>query len=412
MLKLQHFTRRATSASPARAMAETSVTGKRSFQRERAIARHRVCALVTCGALLSASLPALAAPSQADRAETLFKEGRAAYMKGDFKTAYQRQHDAWQLKQSFDIAANLGQAELQLRLYRDAAEHFRYALDHFPPSQPADKKARLQATFDKARVKVAAVKLHVIPDGAAVNVDGAAVGHAPLSAPIFLDAGEHQIQVALDGFTTQTKTVTAKAGGNDKLEVALEKEAAAPAPAAATTAPPTASSAPPPASPPPADTHHHGIEPRTVAIIAGAGLTAVALGVGIGFAVDAGSADSNASDLRAQSVNNVGPNGCATNPSASVCVSLRDANDHASRSRTISTVGFIGAGVFGVATLGAVLLWPKRPGRCPERGRARHTCHYGGVRARCGLPVSRSVQRGGRRPARAFLSGTGGDGEW
>ena len=41
-------------------------------------------------------------------------------------------------------------------------------------------------------------------------------------------------------------------------------------------------------------------------------------------------------------------------------MSLRDANDHASRSRTISTVGFIGAGVFGVATLGAVLLWPKR----------------------------------------------------
>ena len=251
MLKLQHFTQQATSTSPARAMAETSITRKRSFQQERSIVRRRACAIVTCGALLSASLPALAAPSQADRAQALFKEGRAAYMKGDFKTAYQRQHDAWQLKQSFDIAANLGQAELQLHLYRDAAEHFRYALNHFPPSQPAEKKAQLQATFDKARAKVAAVELHVIPDGAAVSVDGAAVGHAPLSAPIFLDAGEHQIQVALDGFATQTKTVTAKPGGKDKLDIALEKQTAA-APAATTTAaPPATSSAPTPETLPP-----------------------------------------------------------------------------------------------------------------------------------------------------------------
>ena len=95
-----------------------------------------------------------------------------------------------------------------------------------------------------------------------------------------------EIQVALDGFATQTKTVTAKPGGKDKLDIALEKQTAA-APAATTTAaPPATSSAPAPETPPPADTHPHGIQPRTIAIIAGAGLTAVALGVGIGLATE------------------------------------------------------------------------------------------------------------------------------
>ncbi len=314
---------------------------------------------------LSFALPASAAPSQHERAEALFKQGRAAYMKGDFKTAYQRQHDAWRLEKSFDIAANLGQAELQLKLYRDAAEHFRYALDHFPPSGDKQKKQRLQQSFDKVRAKVGALTLHVQPDGARVSVDGTALA-PPLPSPLFLDAGQHELAVDAEGYTPQNKSVAAKAGGSDQLDVTLEK-AAAPAPA--TPAPPATSSAAPPASSPPtSDTGDHHVEPRTVAIITGAGLTAVALGVGIGFLVDAGSADSNASDLRSQAVKEVGTNGCAANPDASVCVALHDANDHASRSRTVSTVGFVGAGVFAVATVGAVLFWPRHAHHAEARG--------------------------------------------
>lgn len=321
----------------------------------------RACAVLTCAAIFSATCPAIAAPGQQQRAQALFEKGRAAYMKGDFKSAYHDQRSAWELMKTFDIAANLGQAELQLHLYRDAAQHFRYALDHFPASGNAHKKQRLKASFDKARAKVGALALHVQPDGAQVSLDGAAVP-APLPTPLFLEPGSHQIKAELDGYTPQTKSVTAKAGGSDKLDIALEKAAEpAPAPADSTAPPAASSSAPPPSAPPPsADTgEQHGVEPRTVAIIAGAGLTVVALGVGIGFLVDAGSADNNASDLRKQAVQQVGTNGCAANPDAAVCVSLRNANDHASRSRTISTVGFVGAGVLGIATLGAVLFWPK-----------------------------------------------------
>lgn len=332
----------------------------RSFPRS---PRH-VCAVLASVFALGSALPAYAAPNAHDRAQTLFKEGRQAYMKGDFKTAYQDQHRAWLLMKTFDIAANLGQAELQLKLYRDAAQHFRYALDHFPASGSDHKKQQLEAAFDKARGKVGALALHVQPDGATVSVDGATLD-APLPSPLFLEPGQHSLKVEADGYTPQTRSVTAKAGGSAELEVALDKSAA---PAASSSAPPAASSAAPPSPPPAHDTGaHHGVEPRTVAIIAGAGLTAVALGVGIGFLVDAGSSDSNASELRAQSVKEVGTNGCAANPDASVCVALRDANDHTKRSRTISTAGFVGAGVFAVATVGAVLLWPRHKDHAEAR---------------------------------------------
>ena len=277
-------------------------------------------------------------------------------MKGDFKTAYQDQHDAWHLMKTFDIAANLGQAELQRHLYRDAAQHLHYALEHFPPSGDAKKKQRLKQSFDQARAKVGALALHVEPEGATLSVDGAAV-EAPLPSPLFLEPGSHTLEVKLEGYTAQTKAVTAKAGSDDKLDITLEEQGSQVAPPVASAAPPASSAAPPPSTPPPPNTDQHGAEPRTLAIITGAALTAVALGVGIGFAVDAGSAGTDASDLRKKAVQQVGANGCAANPDASVCVSLRDANDHESRSRTISTVGFISAGVFGVATLGAVLLW-------------------------------------------------------
>ena len=321
------------------------------------------CAVLSGVLALATALPAVAAPNRHDRAEALFKQGRAAYMKGDFNSAYQKQRSAWQLEKSFDIAANLGQAELQLHLYRDAAEHFRYALDHFPPSGDAHKKQRLQKTFEKVRAKVGALDLHVDPEAAQVSVDGAAVP-PPLPTPLFLEPGQHKLEVKLDGYTPQSKSVTAQAGSQDKLAITLHKQAAPaadPAPAPSAT-----NSTPAPAAPPPtSDQGDHHVQTRTVAILAGAGLTAVALGVGVGFLVDAGSADSNASDLRTQAINEVGNNGCAANPDASVCVALRNANDHASRSRAISTAGFIGAGVFGVATLGAVLFWPKHTHEAP-----------------------------------------------
>src|SRR5688572_17441641 len=72
------------------------------------------------------------ASTNATKAEELSRKGRELFVAQDYAGAYEAQLAAWQLKKSFDIAANLGQVELKLAKHRDAAEHLAYALDHFP----------------------------------------------------------------------------------------------------------------------------------------------------------------------------------------------------------------------------------------------------------------------------------------
>lgn len=317
----------------------------------------RLHRLIGCAVLLLATA-SLAAPG--DRADQLFREGRQAYIRGDFKTAASDQAAAWKLRKSFDIAANLGQAELKLKQYRDAAEHLRYALDHFPASLNARAKDRLTRTFDAARAQVAELTLQVTPSGAQISVDKQPAGAAPLSEPVYLEPGMHEVRAELQGYTAEQRAFAVRAGESQAVTLALKPAPAAAPSKAAPAPPPAAAPKPAPDTPPPAAGEGHGIAPRTIALITGAGLTAVSLGVGIGFAVDSSSASSDASSLRAQAISEVGKNGCATDPSAPVCASLRDANDHAGRSRTIATLGFVGAGVFAAATVATFFLWHPR----------------------------------------------------
>ena len=69
------------------------------------------------------------------------------------------------------------------------------------------------------------------------------------------------------------------------------------------------------------------------------------------------SAKDDIDSFRADVRRNLGANGCYSQPNATVCSDLDDADARAKRNATISTVGFIGAGV-GVAGLVTFLLLP------------------------------------------------------
>ncbi len=98
---------------------------------------------------------------------------------------------------------------------------------------------------------------------------------------------------------------------------------------------------------------------KTVALIAGGALTAVGLGVGIGFTVAKSGAQDDADKLREDSIAQVGKNGCATQPDTQVCTDLRNANDKVDKDGTLATVGFISAGVFAAGTVATYFLWPE-----------------------------------------------------
>src|SRR4051812_30525864 len=73
-----------------------------------------------------AHAPPARAPDAGQSADQLFQKGRALYQSGKIQPARDALAAAWALKKSYDIAANLATAELELGMARDAAEHFAY----------------------------------------------------------------------------------------------------------------------------------------------------------------------------------------------------------------------------------------------------------------------------------------------
>jgi len=97
---------------------------------------------------------------------------------------------------------------------------------------------------------------------------------------------------------------------------------------------------------------------RTIGMLASGAVAVIGLGVGVGFYMKKQSAKDEAEGFRSDAEKQFGKNGCYDQPTARPCADLVDANDRAKTSGTISTIGFIGAGV-GAAGYVAFMLMPK-----------------------------------------------------
>src|SRR5271156_5274778 len=102
--------------------------------------------LLCTALLLSVGYPfdAYAGPTASVPAQVvqLFDQAEDAFAKGDKQGAYNAYRAAWALQKSYDIAGNLGNVELKLGKYRDAAERLAFSLENFPPTgEEATQKA-------------------------------------------------------------------------------------------------------------------------------------------------------------------------------------------------------------------------------------------------------------------------------
>lgn len=331
----------------------------------------RVCtalAVAAAVALALAAAPAVAQPpvetvsaDTPDEASKLFKKGNDAYKMKKWDEAEKAFEEAWALKQAYDIAGNLGDVEVFLGKYRDAAEHLEFSLRNWPAGQEVAKK-RTAERYAEAKQKVGTLTLKV-SEGAEITVNGKAIGKSPLPGPVFIDPGAATIEAKI-GAKSAKKTVALDVGDSRELELVIEGEAAAVGPAAAD--PGTDGGAQPPAGGngsggAGASGDTGGTQPgggssfRTVGMIASGAVALVGLGVGVGFYMAKQSAKDDADSIRKDK--KLGTSGCAGSTKPAACADLADANDKAKRSQTISTIGFIGAGV-GAAAFVAFLLMP------------------------------------------------------
>ncbi|HTN82164.1 MAG TPA: PEGA domain-containing protein [Sorangium sp.] len=305
-----------------------------------------------------------------DKARQLYDEGLAALNRSRWAEAHASFLAAWRIKQHYQIASNLGVAELRLGKHRDAAEHLSWYLREAPAERTAQRQ-RAEALLKEALAKVATITIATQPEGAEVTVDGAVVGRTPLALPVYLEPGPHVISAELDGYKPAQEQTEPAVG--DAIGITLHlvrSDAGAPAAMAApATAAPRAASGTGPmklrettAAPPEARSW-------VPAIVLGAA-SVVGLGVGVGMTVASNDVSADV-DRQAKEIHGAGGQ-CAKPADAFVarCAELHRTGMRADAFGNAARVAYITAGALAVVTVGYVL-WPSSEPSRPARVSAR-----------------------------------------
>jgi hypothetical protein len=259
----------------------------------------------------------------------------------DYERAAQLLTEAWNARRSYDVASVLGQVELELERYRDAAEHLDYALRDYAPGASRDVLKKIEDGFATASAKVSALRITVSASRADVLVDGKAIGVSPLPSSIFVDPGTHVVTALLGRSSSEKMQVTTTAGARYDINLELREGQV----------PPSSETVPGAPARDPAQKHPKSIVP----IIVGSAVSAVGLTLAIGFGTAAHGASTDVDDMRKR----LGHSGCSSSQTLpSDCSRLADTYDRQQRDARIATVGTIVTVVGGIATIAYIALWP------------------------------------------------------
>jgi tetratricopeptide (TPR) repeat protein len=315
----------------------------------RVLSRGLACACVLLVAGFASSVRAEGGGADSDRANLLFKKGKVAFNAGKYNDALRIYSEAWSLKQSPDIAANLAQTESELGLHRSAAEHFSFALAHLLPSSTDEQKQALAEGLAQEKKEIGSLHITLEPADSALTIDETAVT-VPPNGEIFLEPGEHGVSVIHEGYEPSQQLIRLSKGASQVLWIKLSQIGAPPV---AAVDPQQGASPQPHSKPPPADARsHRSIVPALV----GGGLVAAGAAVGVAFLLSGNSSQKDADQLRSALPE---PNACGTGtPYTAQCAELRDKNADIDRARTLEIVGFSVAGAAAVGTA-LYLLWPR-----------------------------------------------------
>lgn len=327
--------------------------------------------LVPRFALLAAiaivGLPTVALGADADKRRADFQRGVAAIGAEKWDEALAVYRKLWEEEHTYDVALSLGQVELNLKAYRDAAEHLDFGVRNIPPREEAGVATRAHHMLDLARKEVGAVEIRVDRTNAEVSVDGKPIGTSPLPGDVFLDPGPHTIGATNAGSTPIEQAIQASAGKRSTLNLAFGERSgstavpvAAASSEAATTAP--APAAQPPASSPGEDTQGAGDNSslRTGVLIGGLAVTAIAAAVTVTFALKGSSASSDADDARVHATARFGDNPCASAAGAGSpeCAQLNESLDSRASDYRIANAALFVSVAAGLSTAVTFFLWP------------------------------------------------------
>ncbi len=294
-----------------------------------------------------APAPSPPAPPSPETADSLYNQGNDAYDRGDYALALELYAGAFKLRRSYDIARNLGLAELKLGKLRDAIGHFTYSLEQYP-SNRADTKKQVVEWLAQAKTQVGTLRLTVDPDTAACKLNGAPIPHEERDGDILVDPGETRLECAADGYRTEKRSVTIEKGAAETVTITLARKP---------------KDADPPPPPPRTGYGALPLPARQKLTWAGLGLGAALIAGGAVTAVlsvtKAGEADGLLADLRAQT----GRSSPCAAPAAATCGDLLEARKFQDVTGNVAFWTLL-AGA-GVTAFSAAYLWPSEGLRAP-----------------------------------------------
>jgi hypothetical protein len=313
----------------------------------------------------AAQVPAQAPPDADAKAVELSVAGKHAFDAKKYAEAYDAFKQVWTLKKTVTTAANLAMVELKLGKMRDAAEHFQFALRHFPAGPDAEKsRAVAQKRLDEAKAHIGTLVLGVSVAGAEVYVDGALVGTAPLDE-IFLEPGQRLLEVSHPGYKAARKALSFAAGSTERVQLILQPISTAPAMQPGSGSLPAAKASPQPSQGPQPPPDGSKVPWNHIAIGAG-GVTGVALLLtGAVFAVWSNDT-ADAADRVFAKLDEAGSGSTACSvpgQNAADCEQLATLRAEQSRTANVALGTLLAGGTVAAAMVvyGAVLVSKQRP---------------------------------------------------
>jgi hypothetical protein len=301
--------------------------------------------------LLALSLVALApAASAAPSAEEHFKTGLKHFDQGNYEAARQEFLKAQAITPRASVLRNLALSELHTNRPLDALEHLRaYLAD---ASVSAAKRELAKQNYEEAFSRTGHIRLRT-SDGATVLVDGQP-WTKDLKDSIDVLPGNHALEARV-GERNRRRDVDAPAGIVVDAELLLDEAPATTVPTSAIVVADGVDSPKPETPPVRQDVAEDGSSTRRL-IGGSVGLLGVVLvGVGVGFAVDAGSKSSSADALRGQAGN-------CSNADSSACQRLRELRSSYDSDKTAETILFPLGGIAIAAGI-ALVVWPSSGAR-------------------------------------------------
>ncbi|KYF79957.1 hypothetical protein BE11_42010 [Sorangium cellulosum] len=321
------------------------------------------------------------APARSDSSivKDHLRRARRARASGQWATAHVAYKAAFEAvdstsgteKESAEIAGELGLCELELRKYRDAAEHLAWSLERRKALSPAQQK-KFAEGLAKAASFVATLYLSVDPPDAEVLIDGKLIGGPRRTYTLYFEPGKHMVRARARGREEAFQSLDARAETETTMTIQLPRAAVAsagdgvpagPAKNAATDAQAARNLAPAPAP--------SASWPGTLRI-GGVALTTATAAAGAVFLLRAHVVHSNLREANiVRREQGWASDACRDASAATACADIHGQVEQRNLFATLGKVSLATSAVFGLATAASFLTEVAVVGQAPPAERLR-----------------------------------------